>query len=133
MAWVKYMCSRVLWAICGECSNSTTGTASRATPVSAACTQAIARIVSSHMGGAYDADSEAQMQQRWAASSAEVRRRRGRPIVPAAQLRVGLGVHRALLFKFLADTSNVPCRLVGSGACEGAHFLAADQLSAAKR
>jgi Ethylene-responsive protein kinase Le-CTR1 len=71
------------------------------------------------MGGAYGAEHEAEMQQRWAASSAEVRRRRGRPIVPAAQLRVGLGVHRALLFKFLADASNVPCRLVGCGACQG--------------
>lgn len=78
------------------------------------------------MGGAYGVDSEAEMQQRWAASSAEVRRRRGRPIVPAAQLRVGLGVHRALLFKFLADASNVPCRLIGSGACKGEHLLAAD-------
>ena len=83
------------------------------------------------MGGAYGAADEAQMQQQWAASSAEVRRRRGRPIVPAAQLRVGLGVHRALLFKFLADASNVPCRLIGSGACVGKHLLAADRLSAA--
>lgn len=97
-------------------------------PLLALCAQAIAKIVSSHMGGAYGADSEAQMQQRWAASSAEVRRRRGRPIVPAAQLRVGLGVHRALLFKFLADASNVPCRLIGSGACEGEHLPAAERL-----
>ncbi len=38
---------------------------------------------------------------------------RGSPIVFAAQLEAAGGAHRALLFKFLADASNVPCSLVG--------------------
>lgn len=82
--------------------------------------QAIAKIVSQHMGGPYGPEREAEMAAAWAASSSAVKQRRGRPIVPAAQLRVGLAVHRALLFKFLADASNVPCCLVGGGQCKGA-------------
>lgn len=71
------------------------------------------------MGGAYGLERASEMQRQWAASSAEVRMRQGRPIVPAAQLRVGLGTHRALLFKFLSDASNVPCRLIGRSQCKG--------------
>lgn len=82
--------------------------------------QAIAKIVSDHMGGAFDRERQAEVQRQWAASSAEVRRQKGNPMVPAAELRAGLGVHRALLFKFLADASNVPCCLIGRSQCRGA-------------
>ena len=83
--------------------------------------QAIAAIVADRLGGPFPLGAEPEMRQRWAADSARVKRERGSVIVPVATLRVGLGVHRALLFKFLADASNVPCALVGSP-CHGANL-----------
>ena len=83
--------------------------------------QAIAAIVGDHLGGPFPSEAEPEMRQRWAADSARVKRDCDRVIVPVAALHAGLGVHRALLFKFLADASNVPCALVGSP-CQGAHL-----------
>lgn len=40
-------------------------------------------------------------------------------MVFAAQLEAAGAAHRALLFKFLADASNVPCSIVGRQ-CKGA-------------
>ncbi len=80
--------------------------------------------MSDHLGGPFGQDREEEMVEAWAAQSAAVRAKRGNPMVPLAQLRAGLPVHRALMFKFLADASNVPCSLVGGGNCHGACFCA---------
>ncbi|CAD6337126.1 unnamed protein product [Miscanthus lutarioriparius] len=72
--------------------------------------QALANLVSNHMGGPV-IDPESMLLKYRNMSSvlkADIRS----AVIPLGQLTVGLARHRALLFKVLADSLAVPCRLV---------------------
>lgn len=73
-------------------------------------TQRMADLVAAHMGGAV-VDSE-HLLECWRMKSAELRSCLGNAVLPLGRLQVGLARHRALLFKVLADTVGIPCRLV---------------------
>ena len=73
-------------------------------------TQALAKLVSNHMGGA--GKSDAQLKRQWQKQSRQLRRQRGSVVIPISALTAGLTRHRALLFKVLADCCQIPCRLL---------------------
>lgn len=72
--------------------------------------QALAKVVSDHMGGAGKSDSELLRQ--WKKQSRQLRRQHGSVVIPISALTAGLARHRALLFKVLADFCQIPCRLL---------------------
>ena len=74
------------------------------------CLQALARVVSSHMGGA--SKSDAELMRQWQKHSRQLRRQHGSVVIPISALTCGLARHRALLFKVLADFCQIPCRLL---------------------
>lgn len=82
----------------------------------------IAVIVADQMGG--PVDDEALLHKRWRANSAELRVSLGNVLLPLGRLQIGLGRHRALLFKVLADAVGIPCQLLKgkqyTGSDEGA-------------
>lgn len=70
----------------------------------------IAEMVANQMGGPVeDADL---LLQKWKSSSTDLRLAVGSVVLPLGRLAVGLGRHRALLFKVLADAVGIPCQLV---------------------
>lgn len=77
--------------------------------------QRLAELVTGHMGGPVkDANI---MLARWTDIGTELRTSRHTSVLPIGSLSIGLSRHRALLFKVLADTVKVPCRLV-----KGSHY-----------
>ncbi|RCV20969.1 hypothetical protein SETIT_4G101100v2 [Setaria italica] len=84
--------------------------------------QTLANLVSDHMGGPF-VDPESMLLKYRNMSSA-LRAGIRSAVIPLGQLKVGLARHRALLFKVLADSLAVPCRLVKgrqyTGSDEGA-------------
>lgn len=82
----------------------------------------IAVIVADQMGG--PVNDEALLHKRWRANSAELRVSLGNVVLPLGRLQIGLGRHRALLFKVLADAVGIPCQLLKgkqyTGSDEGA-------------
>lgn len=77
--------------------------------------QRIAELVTEHMGGAVrDANI---ILARWIERSTELRTSIHTSIYPIGSLRVGLSRHRALLFKVLAESVGITCRLV-----KGSHY-----------
>ncbi|KAI5075351.1 hypothetical protein GOP47_0009427 [Adiantum capillus-veneris] len=82
----------------------------------------IAELVADQMGG--PVDNADLLLQNWKASSAALRLAVGNVVVPLGRLVVGLGRHRALLFKLskfsktaricqvLADAVGIPCQLI---------------------
>ncbi|CAL9781909.1 unnamed protein product [Musa acuminata subsp. burmannicoides] len=69
----------------------------------------LASLVCSHMGGT--AFSEEDLLRRWKECSEALKATSGSVVLPIGKLSVGLCRHRALLFKMLADTINLPCRV----------------------
>ncbi|KAK3132035.1 hypothetical protein QOZ80_6AG0514890 [Eleusine coracana subsp. coracana] len=72
--------------------------------------QTLANLVSSYMGGpVIDPES---MLLKYQDVSTSLRGSIRSAVIPLGRLRVGLARHRALLFKVLADSLAIPCRLV---------------------
>ena len=71
--------------------------------------QALATVVSEHMGGAMESHS---LSQAYTAFQAQLKDRLQSCILPIGSLAVGLPRHRALLFKTLADACELPCCLL---------------------
>ena len=80
-----------------------------AVQVSTSCAQALATVVSDHMGGARDYES---LSSAYSEFQAQLKDRLQSRILPIGALSVGLARHRALLFKTLADACELPCRLL---------------------
>ncbi|KAM7273670.1 hypothetical protein ACFE04_028334 [Oxalis oulophora] len=72
--------------------------------------QRLAELVTGHMGGPVkDAN---QILAKWTEKSTELRTSLHASVLPIGSVNVGLSRHRALLFKVLADSITLPCRLV---------------------
>ncbi|CAL9075769.1 unnamed protein product [Musa textilis] len=69
----------------------------------------LANLVCSHMGGT--AFNEDDLLRGWKECSEALKATSGSVVLPIGKLSVGLCRHRALLFKMLADTINLPCRV----------------------
>ncbi|GMJ13518.1 SUGAR INSENSITIVE 8 [Hibiscus trionum] len=78
--------------------------------VSSNLVQKLAVLVSDYMGGPV-ADPE-NMSRAWRSLSYSLKATLGSMVLPLGSLTIGLARHRALLFKVLADTAGIPCRLV---------------------
>lgn len=77
--------------------------------------QRLAELVTGHMGGPVkDANV---MLARWMERSMELRTSLHTSVLPIGSITIGLSRHRALLFKVLADTIKMPCRLL-----KGSHY-----------
>ncbi|KAL3678658.1 hypothetical protein R1sor_021614 [Riccia sorocarpa] len=73
-------------------------------------------MISSVMGGPSETDGN--MMELWNTTSSKLMQLLGTIVLPIGLLRAGLSRHRALLFKVLADSIGLPCRLVrGSVYC----------------
>ena len=70
--------------------------------------QALALVVSNHMGGPATSD----LPDRWAGASQQLKEQAGGCVIHLGSLRAGLSRHRALLFKSLADACQIPCRML---------------------
>uniref|UniRef100_A0A7N0UQS5 non-specific serine/threonine protein kinase n=1 Tax=Kalanchoe fedtschenkoi TaxID=63787 RepID=A0A7N0UQS5_KALFE len=77
--------------------------------------QRLAELVTEHMGGPVKDGSV--MLARWIERSTELRTSRHTSVFPVGTLSIGLSRHRALLFKVLADSISLPCKLV-----KGCHY-----------
>ncbi|KAD4586469.1 hypothetical protein E3N88_24070 [Mikania micrantha] len=77
--------------------------------------QRLAELVTEHMGGSVRDASI--ILARWVERSTELRTSLHTSIYPIGSLRVGLSRHRALLFKVLAESIGIACRLV-----KGSHY-----------
>ncbi|MCO5550891.1 hypothetical protein L7F22_004385 [Adiantum nelumboides] len=77
----------------------------------------IAHIVVGQMGGPVIDDD--LLYRRWRTSSEVLRVSLGTVVLPLGRLEIGLGRHRALLFKLLADAVGFPCQLVKGKAYTG--------------
>lgn len=72
--------------------------------------QRLAVLVSDHMGGpVVDPD---KMLIAWSDLSSTLKSTLGSMVLPLGSLKIGMACHRALLFKVLADSVGIPCRLV---------------------
>ncbi|DBA75450.1 TPA: hypothetical protein ACH3X1_010707 [Trebouxia sp. C0004] len=72
--------------------------------------QALAKVVSNHMGG--HGKSDAELMRQWQRVSRQLKRQHRSVVIPISALTAGLARHRALLFKVLADFCQIPCRLL---------------------
>ncbi|KAL6001478.1 hypothetical protein ACLOJK_007216 [Asimina triloba] len=79
----------------------------------------LAALVAEYMGGPV-VDPE-KMFKDWSNLSNHLRLLVGNMVLPLGQLKIGLARHRALLFKVLADSVGVPCRLI-----KGQQYTGAD-------
>ncbi|KAF3786142.1 Serine/threonine-protein kinase [Nymphaea thermarum] len=78
--------------------------------VSSRLVQRIADLIVEHMGGPVkDANDTVA---RWIENSSKLRSSLQTSFLPLGCLKVGLSRHRSLLFKVIADSVGVPCRLV---------------------
>ncbi|XP_051119719.1 probable serine/threonine-protein kinase SIS8 isoform X2 [Andrographis paniculata] len=84
--------------------------------------QKLAILVSDHMGGPVtDPD---RMFIAWRNLSHTLKATNGSMVLPLGSLTIGLARHRALLFKVLADSLSIPCRLV-----KGQQFTGSDDVA----
>ncbi|KAG5618921.1 hypothetical protein H5410_018745 [Solanum commersonii] len=84
--------------------------------------QKLAMLVSEHMGGPVgDPDG---MLIAWRSLSHSLKATFGSMVLPLGSLTVGLARHRALLFKVLADSVGLPCRLV-----KGQEYTGSDEVA----
>ncbi|KAJ8747831.1 hypothetical protein K2173_011540 [Erythroxylum novogranatense] len=82
----------------------------------------LAVLVSDYMGGAVgDPDN---MTKAWRSLSYSLKATLGSMVLPLGSLTIGLARHRALMFKVLADTVGIPCRLV-----KGHQYTGADDVA----
>ncbi|CAJ2675946.1 unnamed protein product [Trifolium pratense] len=70
----------------------------------------LAILVAEYMGGSVE-DPES-MSRAWRSLSYSLKATLGSMVLPLGSLTIGLARHRALLFKVLADSLGIPCRLV---------------------
>lgn len=70
----------------------------------------LANLVCNHMGGAASSGEDG-FANHWKEFSGMLKNSLGSVVLPIGSLSVGLCVHRALLFKVLADVVNLPCRI----------------------
>ncbi|XVF76276.1 hypothetical protein PTKIN_Ptkin13bG0253200 [Pterospermum kingtungense] len=70
----------------------------------------LAKLVCSRMGGSYTTGEDSFISH-WRECSDDLKEILGSVVVPIGSLSVGLCRHRALLFKVLADTIDLPCRI----------------------
>ncbi|BAF26577.1 serine/threonine-protein kinase EDR1 [Oryza sativa Japonica Group] len=75
----------------------------------------IAEVVAGHMGGPVIDATE--MFTKWLGKSIEQRTSHQTSLLPIGRIDIGLSRHRALLFKILADSVGIPCKLV-----KGSHY-----------
>ena len=75
--------------------------------------QALATVVSDHMGGAQNHQS---LSEAYSDFQAQLKDRLHSRMLPIGSLAVGLPRHRALLFKTLADACELPCRMLRGSA-----------------
>ncbi|KAK9278000.1 hypothetical protein L1049_027557 [Liquidambar formosana] len=79
-------------------------------PVGSDLVRKLATLVSDYMGGPVgDPDS---MSRAWGNLNYSLKATLGSMVLPLGSLTIGLARHRALLFKVLADSVGIPCRLV---------------------
>ncbi|XP_072970936.1 serine/threonine-protein kinase CTR1-like isoform X2 [Typha angustifolia] len=71
----------------------------------------LARLVCTRMGGVAFIE-ECELLPRWKDCSEFLKANSGSVVLPVGRLSVGLCRHRAILFKTLADSVNLPCRVV---------------------
>ncbi|CAA0832422.1 protein tyrosine kinase family protein [Striga hermonthica] len=84
--------------------------------------QKLANLVSDHMGGPVgDPDS---ILISWRNVSQTLKANVGSMVLPIGSLTIGLARHRALLFKVLADSLGIPCRLVKGQQFTGSNDVA---------
>jgi len=72
----------------------------------------LAAVVSTKMGGSLAATEEHELGPRWRDSVGFLKISSGSVVLPIGKLSIGFCCHRALLFKTLADSINLPCRIV---------------------
>ncbi|KAL3529160.1 hypothetical protein ACH5RR_008482 [Cinchona calisaya] len=84
--------------------------------------QKLATIVSNYMGGPVG-DPE-KMSIAWRSFCYNLKATLGSMVLPLGSLTIGLARHRALLFKVLADSVGIPCRLVKGQQYTGSHDAA---------
>eukprot|EP00803_Ostreobium_quekettii_P005047 evm.model.scf_116.9 EVM.evm.TU.scf_116.9 scf_116:78579-84479(+) len=72
--------------------------------------QALAIIVVDQMGGPQS--NEKQLVRKWQKNSQRLKRKYKSAVIPIGKLRTGLSRHRALLYKVLADSLGIRCKLV---------------------
>ncbi|KAL1201839.1 Serine/threonine-protein kinase EDR1 [Cardamine amara subsp. amara] len=77
--------------------------------------QRLAELVTGHMGGS--AEDSNMVLARWTEKSSEFKAALNTCVFPIGFVNIGLSRHRALLFKVLADSVRLPCRLV-----KGSHY-----------
>ncbi|CAH8383872.1 unnamed protein product [Eruca vesicaria subsp. sativa] len=75
----------------------------------------LAELVTGHMGGS--AEDSSIVLARWTEKSSEYKAAVNTCVFPLGFVNIGLSRHRALLFKVLADSVQLPCRLV-----KGSHY-----------
>ncbi|CAL4969053.1 unnamed protein product [Urochloa decumbens] len=72
----------------------------------------LAGAVSAKMGGSVAATEEHELGPRWRETVGFLKISSGCAVLPIGKLSIGFCCHRALLFKTLADSINLPCRIV---------------------
>ncbi|KAB5544055.1 hypothetical protein DKX38_012167 [Salix brachista] len=72
----------------------------------------LANVVCNLMGGVVHNEDDSAFAECWKECTNVMKRRLGSVVLPIGSLSIGLCVHRALLFKVLADSINLPCRIV---------------------
>ncbi|CAN6251751.1 unnamed protein product [Urochloa humidicola] len=72
----------------------------------------LAGAVSAKMGGSVAATEEHELGPRWRETVGFLKISSGSVVLPIGKLSIGFCCHRALLFKTLADSINLPCRIV---------------------
>ncbi|CAN8294940.1 unnamed protein product [Cochlearia groenlandica] len=77
--------------------------------------QRLAELVTGHMGGS--AEDSSVVLAKWTEKSSEFRAALNTCVFPIGFVNIGISRHRALLFKVLADSVRLPCRLV-----KGSHY-----------
>ncbi|XP_022766314.1 probable serine/threonine-protein kinase SIS8 isoform X3 [Durio zibethinus] len=90
--------------------------------VSSNLVQRLAVLVSEYMGGPV-ADPE-NISRAWRSLSYSLKATLGSMVLPLGSLTIGLACHRALLFKVLADSAGIPCRLVKGQQYTGSNDMA---------
>ncbi|PNT18313.1 hypothetical protein POPTR_010G234700v4 [Populus trichocarpa] len=72
----------------------------------------LANLVCNRMGGVVFNEDDDTFAKCWKECTEVMKRRLGSVVILVGSLTIGLCVHRALLFKVLADSINLPCRIV---------------------
>ncbi|XP_047076981.1 serine/threonine-protein kinase CTR1-like [Lolium rigidum] len=75
-------------------------------------TARLAGIVSVKMGGSVTSTEEHELVPRWTDCAGFLKITSASVVLPIGKLSVGLCCHRTLLFKAIADSINLPCRIV---------------------